>query len=66
MTKGLLMRLERVEARLAPLGEPLVIEVELISPAGLVVGRRSFTCNGQQSGRRRGSRPWQRSEQGKK
>jgi hypothetical protein len=46
MTRNLSRRLKRIEDRVNPTGEPLVIEVAFVSATGLVVNRRSFTCNG--------------------
>ncbi len=53
ITKALARRLERLETRALPAGEPLVIQVQFVSPGGIVKDGPVFTVPAASSARRR-------------
>ena len=56
ITRNLARRLERLETRLVPAGEPVVIQVHFVSPDGRRTDGPRFTIPGAAAQRRLGNR----------
>ena len=56
-SRTLSKRLERLETRIIPAGEPLVVQIQYVSPDGSVEDGPRISVPGA-GGRRVGKRPW--------